>query len=55
MIAGIVFSSLNQLIVFVMRTLASGGDIRGLDRLTADEVGAISERLRGLDYLKGEE
>jgi Arc/MetJ-type ribon-helix-helix transcriptional regulator len=55
MIAGTGFSSVNEFIVFVMRTLASGGEIKGEDRLTAEEVQAIRERLRRLGYLKEEE
>lgn len=55
MIEGTGFSSVNEFIVFAMRTLASGGEIEGEDRLTAEEVRAIRERLRRLDYLKGEE
>ena len=48
------FSSVTEFIVFVMRSLASGGEIMGEDRLTADEVRAIRERLRKLGYLKEE-
>ena len=55
MIAGTGFSSVNEFIVFVMRNLASSGEIRGEDNLTADEVRAIRERLRKLGYLKEEE
>ena len=55
MIAGTGFSSVNEFIVFVMRTLASGGEIKGEDRLTAEEVRSIRERLKKLGYLKGEE
>lgn len=55
MIAGTGFSSVNEFIVFVMRTVASGGGIRDEDRLTAEEVRAIRERLRKLGYLKEEE
>ena len=47
------FSSVNEFIVFVMRTLASSGDIKE-DRLTAEEVRAIRERLRKLGYLPEE-
>ena len=54
MIANTGFSSVTEFIVFVMRTLASGGEIRGEDRFTAEEVRAIRERLRKLGYLKGE-
>ena len=52
MIAGTGFSSVNEFIVFVMRSLASGGGIKGEDGLTAEEVRAIRERLRKLGYLK---
>ena len=55
MTEGTGFSSVTEFIVFVMRTLASGGEIRGEDRLTAEEVKAIRERLRRLGYLKEEE
>lgn len=48
------FSSVNEFIVFVMRTLASGGKISSEDTLTAEEVKAIRERLRRLGYLKEE-
>ncbi len=55
MITGTGFSSINEFIVFVMRNLASSGEIRGEDNLTAEEVRAIRERLRRLGYLKEEE
>ena len=55
MIAGTGFSSVNEFIVFVMRSLASGGEIKGEDSLTAEEVRAIRERLKKLGYLKEEE
>lgn len=48
------FSSVTQFIVFVMRTLASSGEIQDEDRLTAEEVKAIRERLKRLGYLKEE-
>jgi len=48
------FSSVSEFIVFVMRSIASGGEIGGEDRLTADEVRAIRERLRKLGYLREE-
>ncbi len=54
MIAGTGFSSVNEFIVFVMRTLASGGEIGSEDRLTSAEVRAIRESLRRLGYLKEE-
>lgn len=52
MIADTGFSSVNEFIVFVMRTLASGGEIRGQDSLTEEEVRLIRDRLRRLGYLK---
>ena len=55
MIAGTGFSSVNEFIVFVMRSLASSGEIKGDDNLTAEEVRAIRERLKKLGYLKEEE
>jgi len=55
MVAGTGFSSVSEFIVFVMRTLASGGEIRSKDNLTAEEIRAIRERLRRLGYLKEEE
>jgi len=51
MIRGTGFSSVTEFIVFVMRSLASTGDIKGEDRLTEEEVKAIRERLRRLGYL----
>ncbi len=45
------FSSVTGFIVFVMRSLASSGDIKGEDKLTEEEVRAIRERLRRLGYL----
>ena len=52
MIVGTGFSSVTEFIVFVMRSLALGGEIKGEDRLTAEEIKAIRERLRRLGYLK---
>lgn len=51
MTEGTGFSSVTEFIVFVMRTLASGGKIKEDDRLTEEEVKAIRERLRRLGYL----
>jgi Arc/MetJ-type ribon-helix-helix transcriptional regulator len=51
MIRGTGFSSVTEFIVFVMRNLASSGEIKGEDRLTEEEVRAIRERLRRLGYL----
>jgi len=45
------FSSVTGFVVFVMRNLASSGDIKGEDKLTEEEVRAIRERLRRLGYL----
>jgi len=55
MIAGTGFSSVNEFIVFVMRSLASSGEITGEGTLSAEEVRAIRERLKKLGYLKEEE
>jgi len=52
MIKGTGFSSVTEFIVFVMRNLASEGEISGEERLTAEEVKAIRERLRRLGYLE---
>jgi Arc/MetJ-type ribon-helix-helix transcriptional regulator len=54
MIEGTGFSSVSEFIVFVLRNLASSGGITGENKLTADEVNAIRERLRKLGYLKEE-
>ena len=51
MISGTGFGSVTEFIVFVMRNLASSGEIKGEDRLTEEEVRAIRERLRRLGYL----
>ena len=45
------FSSVTEFIVFVMRSLASSGEIKGENKLTEEEVKAIRERLRRLGYL----
>jgi Arc/MetJ-type ribon-helix-helix transcriptional regulator len=45
------FSSVTEFVVFVMRNLASSGEIKGEDKLTEEEVRAIRERLRRLGYL----
>jgi metal-responsive CopG/Arc/MetJ family transcriptional regulator len=50
-IEGTGFSSVTEFIVFVMRTLASGGRVTEEDRLTEKEVRAIRGRLRRLGYL----
>jgi predicted CopG family antitoxin len=51
MTEGTGFSSVTEFIVFVMRNLASSGEIRGNDKLSEEEVTAIRERLRRLGYL----
>ena len=51
MIEGTGFSSVTEFIVFVMRSLAAGGNIKNEDKLTEDEVKAIRERLKKLGYL----
>jgi len=50
MIEGTGFSSVTEFIVFVMRSLASG-EVKEEDRLTAEEIRMIRERLKKLDYL----
>ena len=51
MIQGTGFSSVTEFIVFVMRSLASSGEIKGENKLSEEEVRAIRERLRRLGYL----
>ena len=51
MIEGTGFSSVTEFIVFVMRSLAAGGNIKNQDKFTDDEVKAIRERLKKLGYL----
>ena len=53
-IAGTGFSSVNEFIVFVMRSVASGGEISSEDQLTAEEIKAVRERLKRLGYLQEE-
>ena len=53
-IAGTGFSSVNEFIVFVMRSVASGGEISSEDRLTSEEIKAVRERLKRLGYLQEE-
>lgn len=53
-IAGTGFSSVNEFIVFVMRSIASGGEISSEDRLTVEEIKAVRERLKRLGYLQEE-
>jgi len=54
MIEGTGFSSVTEFVVFVLRSLASTGEIQSEDSLTAEEVKAIRERLKKLGYLKEE-
>lgn len=51
MIEGTGFSSVTEFIVFVMRSLAASGEIKGEDKLTEEEIRVIRERLRRLGYL----
>ena len=56
MIAGTGFSSVNEFIVFVMRTLASSGEIKDdeeEDRVafSKEEEEEVKKRLRALGYL----
>jgi len=52
MIAGSGFSSVNEFIVFVMRTLAAGGGLTGEGKYDLSEVNEIRQRLKKLGYLK---
>ena len=54
MIVSTGFSSVTEFIVFVMRNLASGGELGGEDRLTVEEVRKIRARLKRLGYLEEE-
>ena len=54
MTAGTGFSSVTEFIVFVMRTLAAGGEVGPEDKLTAEEVRKIRQRLKRLGYLEEE-
>jgi hypothetical protein len=51
MIQGTGFASVTEFIVFVMRSLASSGELKAEDKLTEEEVTAVRERLRRLGYL----
>jgi Arc/MetJ-type ribon-helix-helix transcriptional regulator len=48
------FSSVSEFIIFVMRSIASGGQLGAEDTLTADEIRAVRERLKKLGYLQEE-
>jgi len=52
MVIGTGFSSVTEFIVFVMRTLAADGEVELEDKLTAEEVRKIRERLKRLGYLE---
>ena len=52
MVTGTGFSSVTELIVFVMRTLAAGDELEPEDKLTAQEVQKIRSRLKRLGYLE---
>jgi Arc/MetJ-type ribon-helix-helix transcriptional regulator len=54
LVAGTGFSSVTEFMVFVMRTLVSDRGMTAEDRLMADEVKQIRERLRKLGYLEEE-
>ena len=54
LVAGTGFSSVTEFMVFVMRTLVSDTGITTEDKLMADEVRQIRERLRRLGYLEEE-
>ena len=45
------FSSVTEFIVFVMRSLASSGELTKGGNSTEEEVKAVQERLRRLGYL----
>ena len=51
MAGGTGFSSVTEFIVFVMRSLASSGEMVGEDKLSEVERRAIRERLKRLGYL----
>ena len=55
MVSGTGFSSVTEFIVFVMRTLAAGGEVEPEDGLTAEEVRKIRQRLKRLGYLEEEQ
>ena len=55
MTEGTGFSSVSEFIVFVMRSVASTGDLKQDDQLTTYEVKAIRARLKRLGYLKEDE
>ena len=46
------FSSVTDFIVYVMRDVVAGGELRGKNQLTDHEVRMVRERLKRLGYLK---
>jgi metal-responsive CopG/Arc/MetJ family transcriptional regulator len=52
MIDGTGFSSVNEFIVFVMRSLAMGGNIVSQGQFTSQEIQVVRSRLARLGYLK---
>ncbi len=51
MVEGTGFSSVTDLVVYVMRDVAAGGRLEAGDELTDEEVKLIKNRLRKLGYL----
>lgn len=45
------FSSTTEFILYVMRNIVSGGELKGKDQLTDEEVKKVRERLRRLGYI----
>ena len=45
------FSSVTEFVVFVMRTVASTGNLKEENKLTNDEIDAIRSRLKKLGYI----
>ena len=45
------FSSVNEFIVYVLRNIASGGNIKNGSGLTKEEIRKVRERLKKLGYL----
>lgn len=50
-IEGTGFLSVTEFVIFVMRTIASGGAIAEHDHLTDEDVRVIRQRLQRLGYL----
>lgn len=50
-IEGTGFSSVTEFIVFIMRTVASTGDIKDENALSEKEIQIIKDRLKKLGYL----